>query len=150
MIDPYLMGKMDPECLQIYMDIATSCVRDEGKDRPTMCEVELILEKALELQESADAAKKDVNPGSDQYNYPDLEYTCSASLPQPDESISDWNSTTSAELSLGTTAQNPNGQWLITINYQNHISKDRDAPLHFKVRSKQNESTVAESFFALL
>ena len=65
-----------------------------------MGEVEVILEKALELQGSTDAARKDVDPGSDQYNYPVLEYTFSASLLEPKESILDWNSATSAELSL--------------------------------------------------
>ena len=104
------MGKIAPECFKIYMDIATSCVRFEGKDRPTMGDVEVILEKALELQESADAARKDVDPGSDEYNYPVLEYTFSASLLEPKESISDWNSTISAELSLDISVQNPNGQ----------------------------------------
>ncbi|KAL0011839.1 hypothetical protein SO802_006947 [Lithocarpus litseifolius] len=58
-IDPYLMGKIAPECFKIYVDIASSCLRDEGKDRPAMGEVEVGLEHALELQESADAARKD-------------------------------------------------------------------------------------------
>uniref|UniRef100_A0A7N2N7V3 Protein kinase domain-containing protein n=1 Tax=Quercus lobata TaxID=97700 RepID=A0A7N2N7V3_QUELO len=63
-IDPHLTGKIAPECLNIYVDIATSCVQKEGKDRPTMVEVEVGLEHALELQESADAASKDVDPDS--------------------------------------------------------------------------------------
>ena len=63
-IDPHLTGKIAPECLNIYVDIATSCLQDEGKDRPTIVEVEVGLEHALELQESADAACKDVDPDS--------------------------------------------------------------------------------------
>ncbi|XP_023919567.1 receptor-like protein kinase FERONIA [Quercus suber] len=57
-IDPHLTGKIAPECLNIYVDIATSCLQIEGKDRPTIVEVEVGLEHALELQESADAASK--------------------------------------------------------------------------------------------
>ncbi|KAL0011840.1 hypothetical protein SO802_006948 [Lithocarpus litseifolius] len=62
-----------------------------GKNRPTIGEVEVNLEQALELQESADAARKGVDPGGDHYNYPIVEYTCSASPPEsePEESVSD-------------------------------------------------------------
>ncbi|XP_030972785.1 receptor-like protein kinase FERONIA [Quercus lobata] len=78
-IDPYLMGKIDPECFKIYVDIAISCVRNKGEARPTMGEVELILEHALELQQSADAAMKDVDPTGDVCIYPIDEYTCNDS-----------------------------------------------------------------------
>ena len=78
-IDPSLMGKIAPECFKIYVDIAISCVRNEGEARPTMGEVELILEHALELQQSADAAMKDVNPTGDVCIYPIDEYTCNDS-----------------------------------------------------------------------
>ena len=54
-VDPYLMGKIAPECFKKYVDIATSCVQNKGKNRPTIGEVKVILEHALELQESADA-----------------------------------------------------------------------------------------------
>ena len=83
-IDPHLTGKIAPECLNIYVDIATSCVQNEGKDRPTMVEVEVGLEHALELQESADTASKDVDP------------------------VYDQKCTTSTDLSLDTTT--PNGK----------------------------------------
>ena len=39
------------------MDIANSYVRNKGKDRPTIAEVEVVLEHALELQESVDAVR---------------------------------------------------------------------------------------------
>ena len=78
-IDPSLMGKIAPECFKIYVDIAISCVRNEGEARPTMGEVELILEHALELQQNADAAMKDVNPTGDVCIYPIDEYTCNDS-----------------------------------------------------------------------
>ena len=99
------------------MDIANSYVRNKGKDRPTIAEVEVVLEHALELQESADAVREDVNlGGDDQYKYPIVEYTCIASLleskgsPESEGSISDSDSTTSAELSLDATIESPNGQ----------------------------------------
>ena len=83
-IDPHLMGKIAPECLNICMDIAISCLQIEGKDRPTIVEVEVGLEHALKLQESADAASKDVAP------------------------VCDQKCTTSTDLSLDTTT--PNGK----------------------------------------
>nr|XP_023921483.1 receptor-like protein kinase FERONIA [Quercus suber] len=73
-IDPYLMGKIAPECFKIYVGIASSCVRIEGKDRPAMGEVEVGLEHALQLQESADAAREE-----GEYDYPIDELTCSDS-----------------------------------------------------------------------
>ena len=54
--------------------------------------------------------------GDDQYKYPIVEYTCIASLleskgsPESEGSISDSDSTTSAELSLDATIESPNGQ----------------------------------------
>uniref|UniRef100_A0A7N2LT40 non-specific serine/threonine protein kinase n=1 Tax=Quercus lobata TaxID=97700 RepID=A0A7N2LT40_QUELO len=90
-VDPYLMGKIAQECFKKYVDIATSCVQKKGKNRPTIGEVEVILEHAMELQESADAARKDVDPGGDHYNYPIVDYTCSAfpPEPEPEESVPD-------------------------------------------------------------
>ena len=73
-IDPYLKGKIAPECFKIYVGIASSCVRREGKDRPAMGEVEVGLEHALQLQESADAAREE-----GEYDYPIDELTCSDS-----------------------------------------------------------------------
>nr|XP_023919573.1 receptor-like protein kinase FERONIA isoform X2 [Quercus suber] len=84
-IDPYLMGKIDPECFKIYVDIAISCVRSKGEARPAMGEVELILEHALELQQqSADAAMKDVDPTGDVCIYPIDEYTCTVRYLDPE------------------------------------------------------------------
>ena len=57
-IDPYLIGKIAPECFKIYVDIATSCLREDNLERPAIGEVEVGLEHALELQEYADAAMR--------------------------------------------------------------------------------------------
>ncbi|GLT31633.1 hypothetical protein SLA2020_063570 [Shorea laevis] len=54
-IDPYLKGKIAPECLGKVVEIAYSCISLEGRDRPTMGEVEVTLELALELQQKAQA-----------------------------------------------------------------------------------------------
>lgn len=62
-IDPYLKGKMAPDCLKKYVAIAERCVRRTGDERPTMSEVVVELEEALELQEKSDDANKD------QYDY---------------------------------------------------------------------------------
>ncbi|MBA0802855.1 hypothetical protein Gohar_013124, partial [Gossypium harknessii] len=56
-IDPYLMGQMATECFFIFIDIAYSCTCREGNSRPETGEVELMLERALELQEKADSYK---------------------------------------------------------------------------------------------
>ena len=73
-IDPYLMGKTARECFKIYVGIVSSCVRDEGKDRPVMGKVEVGLKHALQLQESADAAREE-----GEYDYPIDELTWSDS-----------------------------------------------------------------------
>ncbi|XP_050287932.1 receptor-like protein kinase FERONIA [Quercus robur] len=58
MIDPCLIGKIAPECFKIYVNIATSCVREDHMERPTIGEVEAGLEHALEQQKRADAATR--------------------------------------------------------------------------------------------
>ncbi|XP_039066431.1 receptor-like protein kinase FERONIA [Hibiscus syriacus] len=61
-IDPYLKGRIAPECLNKYLEIASSCVRHKGNERPVMGEVEATLELALELQERADSEMEAMNP----------------------------------------------------------------------------------------
>ncbi|KAF5445393.1 hypothetical protein F2P56_034444 [Juglans regia] len=61
-IDPNLMGKIAPECFKVYVDIAESCVRDQGSQRPTMNDVMDKLSFALQRQKEADAAKEKINP----------------------------------------------------------------------------------------
>ncbi|KAM0995239.1 hypothetical protein ACFX19_010791 [Malus domestica] len=57
-LDPSLMGTIAPDCLIKYLDIIQRCVRPTGAQRPTMGEVEVELERAVELQERADAEKE--------------------------------------------------------------------------------------------
>jgi serine/threonine protein kinase len=70
-IDPYLKGKIAPQCFQVYVEVAESCVRDQTIQRPTMNDVMEKLVFALELQENADAAKEKINPDSE-HNYPEV------------------------------------------------------------------------------
>ncbi|XP_048424451.1 receptor-like protein kinase ANXUR2 isoform X4 [Pyrus x bretschneideri] len=58
LIDPFLKGKVAPDCLKKFMNITVRCLRRTGAERPTMGEVQVELECALELQESADAVKQ--------------------------------------------------------------------------------------------
>ncbi|KAA8529303.1 hypothetical protein F0562_033898 [Nyssa sinensis] len=51
MIDPYLRGKIAPECLSVFVDVAVRCLADKGIERPTMSEMLGRLEHALQLQE---------------------------------------------------------------------------------------------------
>ncbi|KAI4356889.1 hypothetical protein L6164_000872 [Bauhinia variegata] len=54
-IDPFLIGKIAPQCWKTFVDIAEKCLLEDPSERPTMGEVELELEHALALQEAAEA-----------------------------------------------------------------------------------------------
>lgn len=75
-IDPYLKAKIAPECFRKYVEIAESCVRNQGSERPSMEDVMGELEFALELQETADAVEERSNPGSE-YVYPEVSFYAS-------------------------------------------------------------------------
>jgi serine/threonine protein kinase len=77
-VDPYLKGKIAPECFKVYVEVAESCVRDQPIQRPTMKDVMEKLMFALELQEKADAMKEKINP-SGEHSYPEVVSFCVAS-----------------------------------------------------------------------
>ncbi|KAJ6290469.1 hypothetical protein OIU78_026244 [Salix suchowensis] len=66
-IDPYLDGKISPDCLKKFVDVAVRCLLENGVERPSMTDVVRGLEFALQLQESAEEdvkgsqTKKEVN-----------------------------------------------------------------------------------------
>uniref|UniRef100_A0A2N9IQI0 Protein kinase domain-containing protein n=1 Tax=Fagus sylvatica TaxID=28930 RepID=A0A2N9IQI0_FAGSY len=64
-IDPNLKGKIVPECFKVYVQVAESCVRDQGIQRPTMNDVIEQLQFALELQQNADATQEKINPNGE-------------------------------------------------------------------------------------
>ncbi|XP_065637628.1 receptor-like protein kinase FERONIA [Quercus suber] len=51
-VDPFLSGKIVPECLKKFGEITVNCLLDDGIKRPSMNDVVWGLEFALQLQES--------------------------------------------------------------------------------------------------
>ncbi|PSS30522.1 Receptor-like protein kinase [Actinidia chinensis var. chinensis] len=51
-IDPYLVGRIAPDCLREFVKIAWKCVLERGAERPSMDEVVGNLQIALQLQQN--------------------------------------------------------------------------------------------------
>ncbi|MED6208696.1 hypothetical protein PIB30_047681 [Stylosanthes scabra] len=52
-MDPTLKGKVAAESWQVFSNVIQSCLEYEAEERPTMGEVEVLLEHALSLQQQA-------------------------------------------------------------------------------------------------
>ncbi|XP_062103262.1 receptor-like protein kinase FERONIA [Humulus lupulus] len=53
-IDPYLTGKIAPECLKKYGELTVQCMLDNGTERPSMKDIVWGLEFAMQLQNNAE------------------------------------------------------------------------------------------------
>lgn len=62
-IDPNLRGKIVNVCLNKYVEVAISCMHDNGNERPSMNDVVWALEFALKLQQTAEGSELDFNAG---------------------------------------------------------------------------------------
>ncbi|RCV44541.1 hypothetical protein SETIT_9G382400v2 [Setaria italica] len=70
-VDPYLKGKINPQCLDKFVNTAEKCLAPKGTDRPSMGDVILDLEYALQLQGDAEASKGPACSMSDDAMYGD-------------------------------------------------------------------------------
>ena len=59
-IDPYLKGKIAPECFKQFTEIAMKCVADQSINRPSMDEVRWNLEFSLQLQRSVEESNEGI------------------------------------------------------------------------------------------
>ncbi|XWS30898.1 hypothetical protein CRYUN_Cryun23aG0030800 [Craigia yunnanensis] len=70
-IDPFLRGKIAPQCFKKFTELAINCLVDEGIERPSMSDVVRSLEFALQLQGSEEEvinhgdAQMEIDAGED-------------------------------------------------------------------------------------
>ncbi|KAL7098337.1 hypothetical protein ACP275_09G010900 [Erythranthe tilingii] len=70
-----LLGEISEDCLKVFVGVAERCLRDEPKKRPTMAQVVLQLEFALERNETSNLLPKriasdaaDIHPSDEENN----------------------------------------------------------------------------------
>ncbi|KAJ8548878.1 hypothetical protein K7X08_029859 [Anisodus acutangulus] len=52
-IHPCLVGRISPDCFELFVKTAINCLHDEGNKRPSMSDIITSLKEALKLQEAA-------------------------------------------------------------------------------------------------
>ncbi|KEH21708.1 putative protein kinase RLK-Pelle-CrRLK1L-1 family [Medicago truncatula] len=57
-VDPFLRGSITEECLKYYCKLALSCVHDDGTQRPSMSQVVIGLEYALQMEVSEEGSQQ--------------------------------------------------------------------------------------------
>ncbi|KAK9292617.1 hypothetical protein L1049_020592 [Liquidambar formosana] len=87
-IDPVLVGVIDPESMKIFVETAEECLAEHGVKRPTMTKVVWQLEKALQLQgkteeESGTSVAAIASPGVG--TVPTTSTSTNPPVSQPDE-----------------------------------------------------------------
>ncbi|KAK8346360.1 hypothetical protein V6Z12_A07G209200 [Gossypium hirsutum] len=84
-IDPYLIGKIAPECFKVFVEIAESCITDVGTDKPSMNGVMERFGIAIELQMAADAEMSKMDLASE-CSYLDIVFPVARDMDFNDES----------------------------------------------------------------
>ena len=60
-VDPQIKGKIEPDCLLKYSEIALNCILDDGAERPSMKEVAWSLDLSLQLQRKSNEPATGMN-----------------------------------------------------------------------------------------
>ncbi|TYH10893.1 hypothetical protein ES288_A07G214000v1 [Gossypium darwinii] len=100
-IDPYLIGKIAPECFKVFVEIAESCITDVGTDRPSMNGVMERFGIAIELQMAADAEMSKMDLASE-CSYLDIVFPVARDMDFNDESKVDSDKPNNEKITIPT------------------------------------------------
>ncbi|TYI20098.1 hypothetical protein ES332_A07G211900v1 [Gossypium tomentosum] len=100
-IDPYLIGKIAPECFKVFVEIAESCITDVGTDRPSMNGVMERFGITIELQMAADAEMSKMDLASE-CSYLDIVFPVARDMDFNDESKVDSDKPNNEKITIPT------------------------------------------------